>query len=182
MLRLTYYADQNAVYAGDLMPQADFINAKSLAATTQKSDTIPAGAKSVLVTSSTTCYFRIGAVASIPGDTADGSSAELLLPVGFTFREIVTYYTTGSITTGTALLTVASTDGLTIGQTVTVAGAGVAGAVLSQTISAINTTTNVVTLGGNASTTVTSQVVTMTPTIISVISPSVCVVTLAYYK
>jgi len=65
-----------------------------------------------------------------------------------------TYSTTGAITSGTALLTVVSTDGLFDGMSVTVAGAGVAAANLNTVVSSVNRTTKVVTLVDNASTTV----------------------------
>lgn len=65
--------------------------------------------------------------------------------------------TTGSITTGTSTLTVASATGLFIGDTVTVAGAGPAGAVLTAVITNIVSTT--ITLGTSAGTTVSSVAV-----------------------
>jgi hypothetical protein len=165
-------------------PQADFINALSLAAATAKATTIPTGAKFVLITPGAASYFRISAAAAatVPGDVADGSASELIPLNGSVLRAIVPAVTKGSITTGTALLTVASTDGITIGDTLVVKGAGVASADLTQTVSAINFATRVVTLGGNASTTVVGAVVTETLSQVSVISPSVCVVTLAFYK
>lgn len=60
--------------------------------------------------------------------------------------------TTGSITTGTASLTVASATGFSVGQDVTVAGAGAASGQLLARISSISS--NVLTLNTNASTTV----------------------------
>lgn len=65
--------------------------------------------------------------------------------------------TTGSITSGTATLTVASATSWKVGQGIRIAGAGAAGAALTTTISAISGTT--FTLAANASTTVSSAVV-----------------------
>lgn len=66
--------------------------------------------------------------------------------------------TTGSITAATSTLTVAASAGLSIGNTVTIAGAGVAGAPLTTTITAI--AGNVLTLASPASTTVAAAAVT----------------------
>jgi hypothetical protein len=69
--------------------------------------------------------------------------------------------TTGSITTATNALTVASATNLTVGAQITVAGAGAAGGLLTTTITAIAGTA--VTLAANASTTVTGAVVDAWP-------------------
>jgi len=71
--------------------------------------------------------------------------------------------TTGSITTGTALLTVVSTIGRAIGQGISVAGAGVAGATLVTSILAINGL--VITLATNASTTVAAATINFDDTV-----------------
>lgn len=65
--------------------------------------------------------------------------------------------TTGSITTGTATLTVASASTFAINQGIYIAGAGTAGAALVTTITAISGTT--FTLATTASTTATTQLV-----------------------
>lgn len=65
--------------------------------------------------------------------------------------------TTGSITSGTATLTVASAVSWKVGQGIRIAGAGAAGAALTTTISAISGTT--FTLAANASTTVSGAAV-----------------------
>jgi hypothetical protein len=65
--------------------------------------------------------------------------------------------TTGSITTGTNLLTVASAIDFAVGQGISVAGAGAAGALLVSSVTAINGL--VLTLAGNAGTSVTGAVV-----------------------
>jgi hypothetical protein len=163
--------------------QSDTIMARSLAATTAETVTIPAGANYVIISPSTSLYFRMGTsvAATVPGDVTDGTAAELI-QANPTLRAIVRARTTGTITTATALLTVASTDGMTVGDTLVVTGAGAAGADLTQTISSINQTTKVVTLGGNASTSVVAAVVTESVTEISVISPNISVVTLSFYK
>lgn len=69
-----------------------------------------------------------------------------------------TAVTTGSITTGTKILVVASATGLSIGNTLTVEGAGANGKDLSSIVTDIVTTT--VTLTDNAGTTVTDNEVT----------------------
>ncbi|MEQ1674303.1 MAG: flagellar hook-basal body complex protein, partial [Candidatus Nitrotoga sp.] len=66
--------------------------------------------------------------------------------------------TTGGITTATNTLTVASSAGLSVGNTVTIAGAGIAGGPLTTTITAI--AGNVLTLASPASTTVAAAAVT----------------------
>lgn len=182
MLRYTVHSDQNGFTDVGVISVSDQINALSLAANTAKSDTIPSTAKFVSIVSSTTCYVRFGAVATIPGDTTDGSAAELM-PAGVgIFRATERPTTVGSIITGTALLTVDSTDGITKANPITVAGAGSAGADLVTTVSSINQSTKVVTLGGNASTTVTRVLVSLPFGTISAISGSTCVLTLSYFR
>lgn len=66
--------------------------------------------------------------------------------------------TTGSITTGTKLLTVASTTSYAAGQGISIAGAGAAGAALLTSITSISGL--VITLAANASTTVTGASLT----------------------
>ena len=67
--------------------------------------------------------------------------------------------TTGSITSGTSALTVASGTGINNGDTITVAGAGVSGANLTTTVSSGGGTTSI-TLAATASTTVSGAAVT----------------------
>jgi Pectate lyase superfamily protein len=67
--------------------------------------------------------------------------------------------TTGSITSGTTALTVASGSGINNGDTIAIAGAGVAGATLTTTVSSGGGTTSL-TLAAAASTTVSDAAVT----------------------
>lgn len=165
-----------------MWPMSDTVNAHLLAASTAESDTIPTTANYVIMTSSLIAYFRFGATATIPADTTDGSASETL-PAGIpVIRAIPKPRTNGWITTGTAALTVDSAEGLTIGNSITVVGAGAAGVDLTTTISAINQTTKVVTLGASASTTVAGAVVTSIATTISFIAAGTPIVTLSYYK
>ena len=86
-----------------------------------------------------------------------------LNPQSLTFKAAgVATTTTGSITTGTALLTVASVANWRVGHGIRITGAGSAGEVLNTTIIAING--NVFTLNHNASTTVSSATVSHTDT------------------
>lgn len=71
-----------------------------------------------------------------------------------------TYSSTGTINSGTAALTLASTDGLFEGMSITIAGAGPASAALNTVISALNRSTKVATLQDNASTSVVAAAVT----------------------
>jgi len=167
------------------VPMSDTINAKALSVNTPENDTIPAEARIVVITPSAACYVKIGATgnnATVPGDTTDGSASELIPVNGSIVRSLQGARTRGYIAASSAALTVESTDGITVGDTLVVAGAGAAGADLTQTVSAVNHTTKVVTLGGNASTTVAGATVTETINQVSVISASACIVTLAYYK
>lgn len=179
MLKYQIMGDANGKTDANSLVHSDTINQVSLAANTPTTDTIPAGAKFVLINSSATCYYRIGAAAVVPGTVTDGSASEPVLSSG-SLRCIAPVATTGSITTGTASLVVASTDGLAKGYTVVVAGAGVAGANLTQTISSISGLT--VTLAGNASTTVSGAVVTQSITTIGLVAPAIGIATLSYYK
>jgi hypothetical protein len=184
MNRYTIYSDQFGLPGGDAYIISDFVNSKTLAANTPQTDTVPSGAKFVLITATTTTFFRNwgGGTLAVPGNISDGSAAELV-PQGVpSMRALVGAATTGSITTGTNLLTVAATDGITIGDTLNIAGAGGGGSVLSTTVTAVNTTTNVVSLTANAGTTVSNAAVTEDITKITVISPSSATVTLAYFK
>ena len=183
MIRYTIYPDANG-QPSDAYIISDFVNAKALAANTPETDTVPAGARFVLITSTTTVYFRLwgGGTLAVPGDTADGSSPELVPSAIPALRAIVPAATTGSITSGSNSLTVDATDGLTINDTVVVTGAGVAGANLTTTVTAVNPATNVVTLTATASTTVSRVPVNETLNSITVISPTTAVVTLAYFK
>lgn len=173
MLKLTDYI---------VPPVSDTVNAHLLSASTPESDTIPTGAKYVIMTASTIAYFRVGATAGVPGDTTDGTASDTLPPGIPVARALYNAQTLGTINSGTATLTVDSLDGLTPGITVVVAGADTAGANLSTTISSINYTTRVVTLGANANTTVAGAKVTYTPTTISLVSAGTPIVTLAYYR
>jgi len=179
MLKYQIMGDANGKTDANSLIHSDTINQVSLSAATPATDTIPAGAKFVLINSSTACYYRIGAAAVVPATITDGSASEPVLTSG-SLRCIAPVATTGWITTGTNTLTVASTDGLAKGYTVVVKGAGVAGADLTQTISSISGL--VVTLGGNASTTVSGAVVTQSITTIGLVAPATCIATLSYYK
>lgn len=183
MIRYTVFPDTNG-QPGDAYIISDFVNSKSLAANTPKSDTMPTGARFVLITSTATSYFRVwgGGTLAVPADLADGSAPELVPSAIPALRVLVAASTVGSITAGSALLTVDATDGLTIADTVVVTGAGAAGANLSTTVSAVNSATGVVTLAATASTTVSRVPVNETLTILTIISPTTAVVTLAYFK
>ena len=200
MLRLTNFSDANGSYTIEMPTQGDWINSVSLSASTPATDNIPTGARFVILNATNTLYIRIGAAAAIPGTITTGTASELIIsstsgwPVARSLNSQISLL--GSITTGTNLLTVSQigynpaglnsnyspTDGLTVNDTVTVAGAGAAGALLTTTITAINTSTNVVTLTANAGTTVTNAVVNKSVTTIGLVSPGTCIVTLMYYK
>lgn len=163
-------------------PVSDTVNAHVLAAATPEADTIPTGAKFVVIKTTGPAFFRVGATAAVPADTTNGSSSELIdvaIPTVLAFYNATTR---GFVTAGSAALTVLSTDGLTVGNGIIVAGAGTAGADHSTTISAIDQTTKIVTLGAAAVTTVVDATVTSTPTTISLVSAGTPTVTLSYYR
>jgi hypothetical protein len=165
-------------------PVSDTINAHVLAASTAESDTIPAGAKYVVIKTTGPAFFRVGATASIPADTTDGSAAEyidvsspttVLLPSAQT-------NTDGTVPASTTALKVQSLDGFTKNNSITIVGAGTAGADHTTTISAINATTRVITLASGTVTAVTNALVSSIPTTISLIAAATPTVTLSYYK
>ncbi len=164
------------------LPVSDTINAHLLAASTHEEDTVPTGARYVLLTASTIAYYNFVTTATIPGDTTDGTASDTLPPGIPILRMIPNFTTTGYVTAGTTALVVNSTDGFTKGATITVKGAGAAGVDLSTTISSINQSTKTITLGASASTTVVDAQVIFAPTTISLIAAGTPVVTLAYYK
>jgi hypothetical protein len=60
--------------------RSSYVNAKSLSANTAKLETIPAGYNMVFISATANIYAKFGdssVVATIPGDTSDGSAAEL---------------------------------------------------------------------------------------------------------
>jgi hypothetical protein len=164
-------------------PISDTINVHVLAANTAESDTIPAGARWVIIQTTAQAFWRFGATATVPaGDIVDGSGPEILAPTNPAFRQLISAQTKGYVATGSTLLTVNSLEGMTIGNSIVVKGAGAAGVDLTTTISAINTTTSVITLGAAASTTVADAAVTSAPTTISLICSAIATITLSYYK
>lgn len=163
-------------------PNSDTINAHVLAAATAEPDTIPTGAKFVVIKSTGPAFFRVGATATIPADTTDGSAAEYVDIACPAHVAIYNSVTRGKVDASSTALTVDSTDGLTIGNAIVVAGAGAAGANHTTTISAINQSTKVVTLGAAAVTSVVDKAVTSTPTTISLIASGTPTVTLSYYR
>lgn len=59
-------------------PSADGVNALSLAANVAETLTIPAGAHLVKINGTADFYLKANAVATVPGDTVDGTAAELV--------------------------------------------------------------------------------------------------------
>lgn len=101
----------------------------------------------------------------------DGASSGSYKAVLYDACQINPTETTGSINSGSSTLTVASAVTWTIGQGIKVAGAGVAGADLTTTVSNISGTT--FTLAANASTTVSGAVVSHTDDVFYPLSQSV---------
>lgn len=184
MNRFAVYPDAFGGTTGEAYVISDTINSKSLAAATPKTDTIPTAARFVLITATSTTYFRIwgGGTLAVPADVTDGSSPELVPSAIPSMRVIIGANTIGSMASGSAALTVDATDGLTINDTITVKGAGAAGVDLTTTITAVNTTTSVVTLLAAASTTVSRVSVVEDVSKLTVVSPTTAVVVIAYFK
>jgi hypothetical protein len=175
---------QSVTADGSILPPSDYVLARSLAANTAENVVIPSGAHYVLISSSAATYVRFGGAgitATVPGDVTDGSASELL-PNNNALRAIVGARTIGSVSSGSTQLSVLALDGFTIGDSITVKGAGAAGGDLTVTISAINVGSNILTLSGTASTTVQDAVVIESVAEISAISAGTPVVTFAFYK
>lgn len=163
-------------------PVSDTINAHVLAAATAESDTIPVGAEFVVIRTTGPAFYRVGATATVPADTTNGSAAEYVDVSCPAHVALYNATTRGTVDASSTALLVNSTDGLTIGNSIVVAGAGAAGVNHSTTISAINQTTKVVTLAVAAVTGVVDVAVTSTPTTISLIAAGTPTVTLSYYR
>jgi hypothetical protein len=103
--------------------------------------------------------WNVGDIVENSAPTATGALCWVCTTAG-TMGTLNSGNTTGSITTGTAALTVNSTSGLMAGDYITVAGAGASGGNLAAQITAINGA--VVTLGTNAGTTVSGAAVSYT--------------------
>jgi hypothetical protein len=69
------------IIGGFIVPP-DYVNARALAANTEESTTVPTGASLVRIKCTADFYCVIGATATVPGDTTDGSACELN-PVGY---------------------------------------------------------------------------------------------------
>lgn len=184
MNRYTIYSDQFGLPGGDAYVISDTVNAKVLAANTPKTDTVPAGSRFVLITATATTFFRNwgGGTLTVPGDVADGSAPELVPSAVPCMRALIGAQTFGTMAAGSATLTVDSTDGITINDTLTVKGAAAAGADLTTTVNSVNASTRVVVLAAAATTGVASTAVTEDISKITVISPTTANVTLAYFK
>jgi hypothetical protein len=163
-------------------PQSDTVNAHVLSASTAETDTFPAGAKYVLIKTTGPAFWRIGATASIPADTTDGTSSEYVDVASPALVAIYNVVTQGAVTAGSTALVVSSLDGFTKGTTIVVKGADTAGADLTTTISSMTATTNTITLAAPAVVSVVSTLVTYTPTTISLIAAATPTVTLSYYR
>lgn len=90
-------------------PSADGVNALSLAANVAETLTIPAGAVIVRLAATDNVFIKSNAVATVPGDTTDGSASELLKLQGGseTWRQLSGVTSIGVITNaaGGAILT-----------------------------------------------------------------------------
>lgn len=60
------------------MDQSQYVNNKTLTATTSGSDTVPNGASKVLISTSCPVFIDFGTSISIPGSVTDGSGYELI--------------------------------------------------------------------------------------------------------
>jgi hypothetical protein len=67
---------------GDFRTPSDYVNARALAANTEESTTVPTGASLVRIKCTADFYCVVGATATVPGDTTDGSACELN-PTGY---------------------------------------------------------------------------------------------------
>lgn len=60
-----------------IRPAPTYVNARSLAASVSETDSVPSGAQWVLFGATCDFYAKTGASAAVPGDTTDGTAAEL---------------------------------------------------------------------------------------------------------
>ena len=77
MKDLTVKQSKSAKFSLFCIKPSDYVDAKSLAANTAETITVPADAKAVLFSSTGNFYAKHGAAATIPGDVSDGSAAVL---------------------------------------------------------------------------------------------------------
>src|ERR1035437_299158 len=72
-----------------LRTPSDFILSRSLGVATAETITIPAGARSVILSATTDFYALANGTAAIPADVTDGTASELN-PIGYTLEGILT--------------------------------------------------------------------------------------------
>lgn len=78
MINLTVKQDPNCKYPLTPIPQSDTINARVLAAGVAEVETVPTGAKCVLLSGTGDFYARHNTAAAVPAaDVTDGSASEL---------------------------------------------------------------------------------------------------------
>ena len=70
-------ADANGDFPTWLAHQADYINARSLAANVAESSTVPALATKVFYSCTGNFYVLVNGTATVPGDVTDGTASEL---------------------------------------------------------------------------------------------------------
>jgi len=85
------------------LPFSDSINALALAANTAETLSIPAGARFAVFSGTVDFYVKTGGTATVPGDTTDGSAAEL----NPTMRDITGASLISIISAATCIVTVA---------------------------------------------------------------------------
>ncbi len=69
-------ASNNGQFNSSIRLAPTYVNAKSLAANTSETDTIPTGANFVLFGANCNFYAKPGATAAVPTDVTDGSASE----------------------------------------------------------------------------------------------------------
>lgn len=69
--------DTPSKYASMMRPAPLYVDARSLAASTAESQTVPTGARFVIFSANCNFYANPVATATVPGDVTDGTASEL---------------------------------------------------------------------------------------------------------
>jgi hypothetical protein len=84
---LRIFSESGGQYSSFLPEAPTYVNAKSLAASTAESFTVPTGATRVIFSATCNFYANPTTTATVPGDVTDGS-ASMLNPAGWGVRDV----------------------------------------------------------------------------------------------
>lgn len=83
------FPESGGAYSSFLVEAPTYVNAKSLAASTAESFTVPTGAVRVIFSATCNFYANPTTTATVPGDVTNGS-ASMLNPNGWGVRDVTT--------------------------------------------------------------------------------------------